>query len=126
LTYFDFRIKISDKLPYGKLRGIQRILSMFNISRTLLVYILIGAILSIPFATTAFAEENLDTPSTFNSFIDAVVLRPLGLCAIPIGFGAFIIALPFSALGGNTQASFDKLVKAPAKYTFERPLGDFD
>ena len=99
---------------------------MFKISRTLLVYILIGAIISLPFAATAFAEENLETASIFNTFIDAVVLRPLGLLAIPVGFGAFIIALPFSALGGNTKTSFDQLVKAPAKYTFDRPLGDFD
>ena len=99
---------------------------MLNIPRTLLVYILIGTIISLPFATTAFAEENIEAPSTFNTFIDAVVLRPLGLLAIPVGFGAFIIALPFSALGGNTKTSFNQLVKAPAKYTFERPLGDFD
>ena len=97
---------------------------MFKISRTLLVYILIGTIISIP--ATAFAEKNLETPSIFDTFIDAVVLRPLGLLAIPVGFGAFIIALPFSALGGNTKTSFNQLVKAPAKYTFERPLGDFD
>ena len=99
---------------------------MFKISRTLLAYILIATLIPLPFATTAFAEENLETPSIFNTFIDAVVLRPLGLLAIPVGFGAFIIALPFSALGGNTKTSFDQLVKAPAKYTFDRPLGDFD
>jgi len=99
---------------------------MFNTSRTLLIYILIAAIFSLPFAGTAFAEENLEASSTFNSFIDAIVLRPLGLIAIPVGLGAFIIALPFSALAGNTESSFDQLVKAPAKYTFQRPLGDFD
>ncbi len=118
-----------DLPPKGKkitLSEIKRILSMFKVSRTLPAYILIATLISLPFATTAFADQRLDTPSTFNSFIDAVVLRPLGLLAIPVGFGAFIIALPFSALGGNTKASFDQLVKAPAKYTFERPLGDFD
>jgi hypothetical protein len=41
------------------------------------------------------------------------------------GTATFLLALPFSELGNNTQQSFDMLVAPAAKYTFKRPLGDF-
>jgi hypothetical protein len=56
---------------------------------------------------------------------DALVARPLGLCATVIGGAIFLVSLPFSALGGNTQPAFDYLVADPFKFTFSRPLGEF-
>jgi hypothetical protein len=43
-----------------------------------------------------------------------------------VGTGFFIITIPFSALGGNTGEAAQKLVVAPTKYTFARPLGAED
>jgi len=37
----------------------------------------------------------------------------------------WLIGLPFSAAGGNVDAATEKLIKEPAKYTFDRPLGEF-
>ena len=54
---------------------------------------------------------------------DLVVLRPLGLVATAVGTAFFIVTLPFSILGGNTGEAASKLVGAPLKYTFVRPLG---
>ena len=56
---------------------------------------------------------------------DMLLLRPAGFLATLAGSAVFLISLPLSALGGNHREAFDKLVKEPAKYTFERPLGDF-
>jgi hypothetical protein len=56
---------------------------------------------------------------------DALVVRPLGLCATLIGGAIFIVSLPFSALGGNTGPAYDSLVVDPFTFTFNRPLGDF-
>jgi hypothetical protein len=56
---------------------------------------------------------------------DALVARPLGLCATIIGGALFVISLPFSALGGNTGDAFNYLVEDPFTFTFNRPLGDF-
>jgi hypothetical protein len=42
-----------------------------------------------------------------------------------IGGAIFLVSLPFSALGGNTQPAFDYLVADPFKFTFSRPLGEF-
>lgn len=56
---------------------------------------------------------------------DALIVRPLGLCATLIGGAVFIVSLPFSALGGNTKPAYDYLLADPFKFTFDRPLGEF-
>ncbi|MEE4113723.1 MAG: hypothetical protein V2I40_12975, partial [Desulfobacteraceae bacterium] len=76
---------------------------------------------------TCFAEglEQDDDIIAGKMVGDALVVRPLGLCATVIGGVVFIVSLPFSALGGNTQPAFDYLLADPFKFTFSRPLGDF-
>jgi len=95
-------------------------------SRLPVVFLLIAAFVFTPFAAAGAPEDQLHESSPFNSFIDAILLRPAGLLLIPIGFCAFVISLPFSATGGNVSGAFDDLVKAPARYTFERPLGEIE
>ena len=56
---------------------------------------------------------------------DIVFLRPAGLLATALGAAVFLISSPFSVLGGNSEEAYEELVKKPARYTFERPLGDF-
>jgi hypothetical protein len=56
--------------------------------------------------------------------IDAAVVRPLGLVATVFGGAAWLVTLPFSALGGNVDEATEKLVMEPARFTFVRPLGD--
>ena len=58
--------------------------------------------------------------------VDLVAVRPLGVVATLAGSAIFIVSLPFSALGGNTEAAWDRLVADPARFTFTRPLGEFD
>lgn len=55
---------------------------------------------------------------------DALVVRPLGVAATLVGLAAFVVSLPFSALGGNVEEAAQILVLEPAEYTFSRPLGD--
>lgn len=57
---------------------------------------------------------------------DALIVRPLGIVATVAGFGLFVVSVPFSALGRNVGQAWDTLVVYPAKFTFARPLGDFD
>lgn len=58
--------------------------------------------------------------------VDAIAVRPLGIIATVVGAGIFVVSLPFSALGGNVGQAADTLVVAPAKFTFTRPLGEYD
>ena len=76
---------------------------------------------SSSFAQAVFQEEEITTE---NMVVDAILVRPLGLCAVVLGAGLFIISLPFSALGKNVKEAGQKLVVAPAKFTFTRPLGE--
>lgn len=57
--------------------------------------------------------------------VDVVAIRPLGLIATVLGTGLFVVSLPFSALGGNVGEAAESLVKAPARFTFTRPLGEY-
>jgi hypothetical protein len=54
-----------------------------------------------------------------------VMVRPLMLIGTAVGVVAFVITLPFSALGGIVGEAGRILVVDPAKYTFIRPLGEF-
>ena len=97
---------------------------MVKKAKIALIFLVIGSVPFFPFGTASFAQEEIGEPSAFNTFADAVVLRPFGLIMIPAGFCVFVISLPFSATGGNVSGSFDKLVVSPIKFTFNRPLGD--
>ncbi len=56
---------------------------------------------------------------------DLVIARPIGTVGIVLGFVGFIVSLPFSVTGDNVSESYQKLVVKPAKYTWKRPLGEF-
>ena len=89
----------------------------------LLVVVFVTSVFaSSSFAQAVMQEEEI---STENMVADAVLVRPLGLCAVVLGVGLFIISLPFSALGKNVKEAGQKLVVAPVRYTFARPLGEF-
>lgn len=58
--------------------------------------------------------------------VDIVMARPLGIAATVTGAAVFLVSLPFSAIGGNADEAWTKLVVAPAKHAFTRPLGEFE
>ncbi len=64
-----------------------------------------------------------DEPSAQEMFGDLVVARPVGLVITAVGAAAFVVSLPFSALGGNIDKAAEKLVIGPARETFVRCLG---
>ncbi|WP_348760327.1 hypothetical protein [uncultured Salinisphaera sp.] len=66
------------------------------------------------------------TPSAAAMAFDVVVVRPLSLVATAGGMGLFMLSLPFSVLGDNVNESGDRLVGEPGRYTFTRPLGEFE
>ena len=70
----------------------------------------------------AFAAPD-DEPSAGEMAADVIVARPIGLVATILGSAAFVVSLPFSALGGNVSQAADTLVVGPAKSTFVRCLG---
>jgi hypothetical protein len=86
---------------------------------------MVAALILIPFGTQAFAQEkNKKEYSAEKMAADLLLVRPVGILATLFGGAVFIVALPFSLLGGNTEDTYRNLVVAPAKYTFKRPIGD--
>jgi len=73
-------------------------------------------------AAPAFAAPE-DEPGAGEMAADIIVARPLGLLATIAGGAAFVVSLPFSALGGNVPEAAEALFLGPAKSTFVRCLG---
>ncbi len=71
-------------------------------------------------------NSNRNPPDPAIMIIDLILIRPLGLIATIGGSVFFIISSPFSLLGDNVDDAWESLVVSPAKYTFKRPLGEFD
>jgi len=100
---------------------------MRNSIKSWVVFAVIVALIAMPFATSALAQEYFETkePSGDAMLYDTIVLRPIGIVATAVGSVFWLISLPFSAAGDNVDMATEKLVKEPAAYTFKRPLGEF-
>lgn len=57
--------------------------------------------------------------------VDGLLVRPLGVAATVVGSAIYLVVLPFAAISGDTKGPARSLVGAPAKFTFQRKLGDF-
>jgi hypothetical protein len=103
---------------------------MCTVKKKSLVFLIAAVLLFTWAASPALAKEAQyiagEDRNAVSMMFDLVLLRPLGLAATVIGTAFFIVSLPVSVLGGNTGEAANKLVVAPAKYTFSRPLGAED
>ena len=103
---------------------------MGTVKKKSLVFLIAAVLLFTWAASPVLAKEKQsitgEDRNAVSMMFDLVLLRPLGLAATVIGTAFFVVSLPFSALGGNTGEAANKLVVAPAKYTFSRPLGAED
>ena len=91
-----------------------------------MVVLTVSFLLFFHLAPLALAEDHYESMGEKGGYMaaDLVVLRPMGIIATAVGSLVYVISLPFSLSGGNQGKAFQKLVADPAKYTFERPLGE--
>lgn len=95
--------------------------------RTVVTLVLIAAMIAIPCSALASnLPSDEDQVKVAEMATDLVIVRPVGIATVILGFGCFLISTPFSALGGNTGEAWDTMVVKPARFTFKRPLGDFE
>lgn len=103
--------------------------AMPSYKKTLVMCFLIVALLLSPLSALSEMEEQR-TGAKENSAemmaVDLIAARPIGLVATVGGALVFLVSWPFSALGGNSDEAWQTLVVSPAKYTFKRPLGEFE
>jgi len=98
---------------------------MKTITKRIVILVLAFSLIAVP-SVPAFAGCDGMTsrrPSSESMVGDVIVARPLGFATTAIGSVLFVVSLPFSALGGNTAEAAEKMVVAPARFTFARPLG---
>ena len=87
----------------------------------------LAALLSIPLASHALDQEQLQRePTTSEVVADALLARPLGLVASAIGAVTFVVSLPFTIPSNTVDKAGKILVLQPMEYTFKRPIGQFD
>jgi hypothetical protein len=65
----------------------------------------------------------VEAPKGYAMIGDLVIARPLLIGATAIGAAAFVVSLPFTALGGNVGEAAQSLVVEPGKEAFVRCLG---
>jgi hypothetical protein len=100
---------------------------MRNYAKSWVVIGVIAALIAGPFAASALAQEYFETkdPGGGAMMYDVLVVRPVGMVATAVGSLFWLVGLPFSASGDNVDTATEKLVKEPAAFTFDRPLGEF-
>jgi hypothetical protein len=64
-----------------------------------------------------------NAPKGYAMMGDLLIARPLLIAATGIGALAFVVSLPFTALGGNVAEAGEALVVEPGKAAFVRCLG---
>ena len=58
--------------------------------------------------------------------VDVLVVRPLALVATVVGTAVFVVGLLFSIPSGSVDYTAQKLIVEPFKFTFTRPVGEFN
>lgn len=91
----------------------------------------LGMIAAPVYAQTDYTEStnyedprfDVNAPPAYAMVADLIIARPIGAAMTVVGTAAFIVSLPFTALGGNVGEAADALVGEPARLTFARCLG---
>jgi len=78
---------------------------------------------SVPQNVSGDPTYTVEAPPAYSMIGDLVIARPLLIGATVIGAAAFVISLPFTALGGNIKEAGQALVADPAREAFVRCLG---
>lgn len=111
------------------LTGNGRLFTLIYMKNTLRAAILTAITLASPLAMADSGAKGNDDCSVEQAFIaipDLLVVRPVSLAGCAVGFTAFVVTSPFTAMAECVDESWNTLVKTPARFTFERDLGDFD
>lgn len=97
---------------------------------TAVVLALITGLLALQ-AQAEVAQQNtsgdpmytVEAPKAYSMIGDLLIARPLLIGATVIGAAAFVVSLPFTALGGNVGEAGQALVVEPGREAFVRCLG---
>ncbi len=101
---------------------------MHCIVKKIVVIFIALCLVTIPLvglAETNTAMDKNTEASAGKMAADLLFLRPVGAASTIFGCCVYVVSLPFSIPGGNSKEVLDTVVTQPAKYTFDRAMGDF-
>jgi hypothetical protein len=93
---------------------------------TAVVLALTTGLLALPAQANQTSGDPLytaESPKAFAMVGDLLIARPLLIAATVVGAGLFVVALPFTAMGGGIGSAGKALVVDPGKEAFVRCLG---
>ena len=98
------------------------------------VRVFVVLLLIMTFAVPVWGEQTVhearpDTcegPGALTIALDTLLVRPLGLASMVVGFAGAIVAYPFAFSSGSADRVTQKLIYEPFAFTFLRPVGEFD
>lgn len=98
---------------------------MHKLVKHSIVLLITLSVVLVPLCSQVMAQAEVDNkePSAGSMTYDLIVMRPLGAAATVLGAGAWVLALPFTAIAKNVPVASQKLVKDPFHFTITRPLG---
>jgi hypothetical protein len=103
---------------------------MGNLHRDMIAVLAAGSLVLLSGAASAeqtyAADSGSTAPSAEAMAFDLVLVRPLGLAATALGVGLFVAQLPFDLFTWNVKDPAQRLIVAPAKFTFSRDLGQMN
>lgn len=99
---------------------------MHSLTKSIVVWSLLLCFAGVLAAPALAAEKNepIKDVSGEAMAVDFLLLRPLGMATTVLGTALCIFSVPFSSPGGNESKAIEKLMKEPARFTFQRQLGD--
>ena len=95
---------------------------------TLRVAILAAIALASPLAIADTGSKGSSSDAVADPALavpDLLFARPAGLAGTTLGFCAFVVTSPFTAMAECVDDAWDTLVVTPGEWTFTRSLGDF-
>lgn len=104
---------------------------MSPLRTTALVLALTTGLPALPAQGTEVVQSNnsgdptytVNAPPAYSMIGDLLIARPFLIAGTAIGAAAFVVSLPFTALGGNVKEAGEALVVAPGREAFVRCLG---
>ena len=96
---------------------------MKNLRSTWVIAILAVSAILAPLSSQAQLDRE---PEALTMIADGVIVRPASAAVSVVGAAAFIVTLPISALSNSTKSAWNAMVMKPIRFTFRRPLGDFN
>lgn len=87
--------------------------------------IVAAALLCCATQALALDPEADRVPSASEVFIDAALVRPLGVVTLVSGAAVWLVSLPFTLPSGSVGKSTEALLVKPFQHTFKRPVGQF-